>query len=94
MAHTPGPWTYRFRHEGTTIEPINGDSLLAVVPSLLGHDLDANARLIAVAPELLESLRDMLEEHSRQPGDEEGQWFTCTCNICTEASYLIVKATQ
>ena len=60
--HTPGPWTYRFRSGGTTIEPENDDRVLAVVRITRDvGDADANAKLIAAAPELLAACRNALD---------------------------------
>jgi hypothetical protein len=60
QGHTPGPWT----HKATA-----GDHDFAVYPEATGRDLalvrdfnEANARLIAAAPEMLEALRDMLAD--------------------------------
>jgi hypothetical protein len=54
-AHTPGPWTY---------QPTAGNHDFAAYPEATGRDValvrdfnEANARLIAAAPELLGALR-------------------------------------
>src|SRR5690606_36352395 len=64
--HTPGPWTPMVRQPASRAD--NGLCALAqvwggwivVVPSWMvdrsGYDAEANARLIAAAPELLEAL--------------------------------------
>jgi hypothetical protein len=66
MSHTPGPWTAI----GAFIE--NRHSGIAVCKTMCrlndeGHfpvesEADANARLIAAAPDLLESLKAMLDD--------------------------------
>ena len=59
--HTPGPWGYS---EG---EIYRGNNPIAsVIPSFTAED-EANARLIAAAPEMLEVLREieMLMPHSK-----------------------------
>lgn len=61
---TPGPWTVQ---DGTT----TGKVVLALgepkvrrsVAACGGQRRDANARLIAAAPDLLESLRDFIEPY-------------------------------
>lgn len=65
--HTPGPWTHRQAY--TTGEPVEqviqrGTEVLSSVHDL-GNDRrdehDANARLIAAAPELLEALETIAD---------------------------------
>ncbi len=58
--HTPGPWK---EHSHRQIGPDKG--IVAEVWSAIGGDTaiqqaDANARLIAAAPELLEALQEMV----------------------------------
>lgn len=63
MTHTPRPWIAR---EGTT----TGAEVMArtprgreyVVARCAGKDREANARLIAAAPDLLEALRDAVSQ--------------------------------
>ncbi len=61
--HTPGPW-----HFG----PTAGHHDFAIYPEATGKDLalsrgtnEANARLIAAAPELLEALKTMADGYHR-----------------------------
>ena len=58
--HTPGPWMIEGKARNVTPHPIritgNGH---AVAYAFGGKRKDANARLIAAAPELLEKLIDM-----------------------------------
>ena len=68
--HTPGPWEVR-----PSSNPKNGTLWRDVVstgceysPSYVGEALEADARLIAAAPELLEALDELLAElDSREP---------------------------
>ena len=63
-AHTPGPWLISYHHEGGTQIAIDDepgmqgerDYDLATVTHGDPDELEANARLIAAAPELLEAL--------------------------------------
>ena len=63
--HTPGPW--RVEADGVIVGPSNGFSPFGGCgccdsPWMNGHDgeaCQANARLIAAAPELLGALKDM-----------------------------------
>lgn len=67
MKHTPGPWVYRFRVGGTWVETLDETVLAQVHPTYGVGDVDANARLIAAAPEMLAQLKGWLAIFSR-PG--------------------------
>ncbi len=66
MKHTPGPWK---EHEGFIIGRFNSDNEIHDIcdPRCAPPDanticeMNANARLIAAAPELLSALQDLLE---------------------------------
>lgn len=63
-AHTPSPWT--FVQSGTGDFPIwnvrIGTKGLITLPATAGMEtMDADARLIAAAPELLEALQDLCD---------------------------------
>jgi hypothetical protein len=57
--HTPGPWQVARGHRSGSARAVypvlRFDSLMRQ-----GHDFEANARLIAAAPELLDALQDAL----------------------------------
>lgn len=77
MKHTPGPWTYRknpMRDDGWFAYEANGKTLL------FGQVSDADARLIAAAPELLEACKFAVV----------APIFKCRCTI--EDDSLIVCA--
>lgn len=69
MSHTPGPWHY---HSNSLVTTSPDDRLGETVARAVGtsiqvfhnhkpeHIAEANARLIAAAPELLEALRELL----------------------------------
>jgi hypothetical protein len=65
-AHTPGPWRHR-KHNGEHIidsttqygMPVYVATLITVAPEQ--GDNEANARLIAAAPELLATLQEMVD---------------------------------
>ena len=70
--HTPGPWlatqTYFFGHDSWQITGENGDTnpfLCRVTDST--PDYEANARLIAAAPELLAELSNLLARIEASP---------------------------
>ena len=59
-AHTPGPWKYAHCPHERRYEVWPGDGyILASVPTIARREKEseANARLIAAAPEMLEALR-------------------------------------
>ena len=88
---TPGPW----RKCGFNVS-VNPDCyyLLKNNAKLTAGELEANARLIAAAPELLEALRNLWVAYLDSLTDNKG----CTCLRCTEAAQAakaaIAKATE
>ncbi len=69
MKHTPGPWTQNYICAGSTNE-VKADNKRIVLVLQYDHDQNrvadfetcqANAKLIAAAPELLEALNRMLD---------------------------------
>ncbi len=69
-AHTPGPWVF-VRSNSDTCEmevfSLNGD----VVAGEYGIDSEADARLIASAPELLEALQMMVVWYAKRDDSDE-----------------------
>lgn len=64
MKHTPGPWKIRQRGGGLTPQIWTGERGICRLDDAgrgLSLQTDANARLIAAAPELLEACQDALE---------------------------------
>lgn len=62
--HTPGPWavsTTRYRTGNIEITKSGGDAVLAVVQFISEDVTEANARLIAAAPELLSAFKYLFE---------------------------------
>lgn len=97
--HTPGPW-----HVGTQNDllyvidrrpatsndyPDHNADVAAIAKVYCGNESEANARLIATAPELLEALRGMMaayeELHARYDLGE--------CQATVDARAAIAKAT-
>ncbi len=58
--HTPGPWI----NDGDGIVWSESDPIYGWIADCRNGAQDANARLIAAAPDLLEALRSMLSEFS------------------------------
>ncbi len=87
---TPGPWKTKKLMHCNAIETETG-SRIASIPDVCEHDgkpcgsiisqnktpeeLQANARLIAAAPELLEVLRSALEAMESEPVQCGGDWI-------------------
>jgi len=83
MTHTPGPWGYAARlsgsenHKGFGLWPATGGAIADIYPmDEDGIEGEANAQLIAAAPELLAALEklllyvtdpDLFEEEYGQP---------------------------
>lgn len=82
--HTPGPWTYRLSIDGRICGDVRGPAGRFVADIGAHEESDANARLIASAPDLLAALRDALDllvcdalaDTSRECSDDE------LCDVC------------
>lgn len=74
-AHTPGPWIHKFGHFE------NEDGYIVIVGEIYGNEKDedvneheANARLIAAAPEMFELLKYVIDK--KENADEWHVWDT------------------
>lgn len=95
-AHTAGPWMVsedRREHAGQSY--IAGYNIESEVERVVGDEGisggsndEANARLIAAAPELLEALSDLLEKFGC------GTAIELDCELCAAARAAINKATK
>ena len=70
--HTPGPWVYRRSFDSsarrdiwTAADATGHRELVATIPDADGDHINADARLIAAAPDLLAALRDMVGAYQR-----------------------------
>lgn len=83
--HTPGPWT----STGQWIEATNqaGTGVLATVHAIhvTDQEADANAKIIAAAPDMAEALRLMIGEAELHPS-----WAKLWC--LSEARAALAKA--
>jgi hypothetical protein len=71
--HTPGPWTYKLDNDS----PVNFEITTAHAPTSIVSGCgccdspwvssEADARLIAAAPELLEALEEIVKEYYENP---------------------------
>lgn len=69
--HTPGPWFVPYRAHGTLFVEAHLrqgwlQEVAACGPTEIGSQQEANARLIAAAPELLEALQFVMSAHGEQ----------------------------
>ncbi len=105
--HTPGPWSIS-RYSATSVEAVNQRGVAStggyqsnmIDAEVLLAENEANARLIAAAPELLEALKKMLRTHttvigtaddgSAELGNIEGEWMPARA----QAVKAIAKATE
>ncbi len=94
--HTPGPWTAQRVHGCKQIGPKLGPhrqshiSELACTSGLNDEAEDeANARLMAAAPELLESLKGMIGRFEEKAGERPHKF--CGCTYC-HANAAVAKA--
>ena len=92
--HTKGPWAIRRDIDGLTIlGGPNNEAIWCIAGYLPGGtgEMEANARLIAAAPELLGALKWYVENDDVNEGDPENEFWT---NGLNRARAAIDKATQ
>lgn len=82
--HTPGPWRYEPGRDGRPPYVIRGTEGGFVVVGMTADRQEADARLIAAAPELLEALSVLYAVAAEQLGDD---WAAVT-----NAAAVIAKA--
>jgi hypothetical protein len=66
IKHTPGPWVIDGSVNAENLDVINSEGRIAMIDDSRSTGwnvptINANARLIAAAPELLEALKDAIE---------------------------------
>ena len=59
VKHTPGPWTVSVVNSVVCVQATDEIGQQFDICSMSNFDMEANARLIAAAPDLLEALADM-----------------------------------
>jgi hypothetical protein len=91
VQHTPGPWSYddSRKYYSRRVVRMNGVIVCAMGEHGIGapdeHEITANARLIAKAPELLAALRGILDNQSPL-----GDGYTQVCTLDVEAAERII----
>jgi hypothetical protein len=73
--HTPGPWTAE--DEGASVHIAGHDGIW--VAEVYGIDDNANARLIAAAPDLLQALTEVVETYDSGDNGRTLRWAVDTC---------------
>lgn len=73
LKHTPGPWEARLLEDPQWMVGIKGEAFHAVCVTSQGND-EANARLIAAAPDLLAACKDLAAGRGRHTVREQAQW--------------------
>lgn len=100
--HTPGPWKMQPSQHDERHYAIHAASAMRWVAHVSVENNEANARLIAAAPELLEALQDAadqlfrlaLADAHRWPGDASGTKALEHANrVCEPFRAAIAKAT-
>jgi hypothetical protein len=93
MSHTPGPWD---RHEtGAIVGPKLDDKPVWLRPVIARFETgvkEADARLIAAAPELLETLENLLNEITESNSDYGVFDVAYRQILIMEARHAIAKA--
>ena len=67
--HTPGPWYFQKSGPEYIIKPIPGDVVAVTDPQETGGQEEANARLIAAAPDMLfelKTIRSIFNDEGRK----------------------------
>ena len=76
--HTPGPWTQGTSENGVECVWLDGhtESVRGMGDdgTWIDCNTEANARLIAAAPELLESLKSAIARQAYRPGEGPDWW--------------------
>jgi hypothetical protein len=90
--YTPGPWTFLGLVERDEVESWTvqcADKRYVRCEGRTGNEAEANARLIAAAPDLLEALKNLMRtfDECTQPHDHE-QWV----EFVQDAAAVIAKA--
>lgn len=88
VKHTPGPWLEARRSAGAHIRADGGEvAWLRSHMGLSNNEIEANARLISAAPEILMALREMITEFDADEFGAEAQ-----LQACSKARVAVAKA--
>ncbi len=91
MSHTPGPWEAVYANY-TTVHTVAGNETIASIGGLWDREVsefDANATLIAAAPELLQACKAMIDA---QGADGHTQWEAQMTQALDQIENAVKKA--
>jgi len=96
MTHTQGPWFIRKNFNGCGALDLFGEGGQTIIGNALLINQEANARLIAAAPDMLAALENLLAltelhiaERSKTPEEED---TFLACHHITQTRAAIAKA--
>ena len=72
--HTPGPWKLSEDPETFKNKIFGADNYNVLGPNRLSSEVEANARLIAAAPDLLEALEELISYRAVEQLREYGNY--------------------
>jgi hypothetical protein len=81
--HTPGPWTHDFKLSNGFIPfgTVDSDRGAICFVTLQSEEVQANTRLIAAAPELLEALKSYIATMSPNSVEADEKWLIAKAAI-------------
>ncbi len=73
IKHTPGPWAYQENADPHThiVRSVQPRHFICQLPKSSAGISEANARLIAAAPDMLALLRELIDIEGPQPGTSD-----------------------
>ncbi|THB29045.1 hypothetical protein [Providencia sp. MGF014] len=92
LKHTPAPWKYTIRNANEIMTTFHGVTIGDVYLDITTANQKADARLIAAAPELLESLRELVSAMERYEIDVGESAPTKHKKMMKKAKAAIAKA--
>lgn len=90
--HTPGPWAVSSHHGRLTVATHDGSMIIADCRVASDDEFQANARLIAAAPEMLAALRYAVDVIEEAAGGRESQLSSDEQAALAQARAAIAKA--
>ncbi|QUT02800.1 hypothetical protein [Proteus terrae] len=89
--HTPAPWKYTIRNANEIMTTFHGVTIGDVYLDITTANQKADSHLIAVAPELLEALIEIVEMQSKNYGNGMVTHMQLA-NLAKKAKIVIAKA--
>lgn len=80
LKHTPGPWeSFKGNIYGKGMQRISS-------VTNFGNNQDANAKLIAAAPEMLEALHKFKQDFEEKGEAKDTDFYYCFCELISKAT--------